>query len=490
LFALADVNHEGVFSAYLYKDGEKVEMVVDNYIPCLDGIPVFSHSKTNELWVMVLEKAWAKLLGSYEAMIHGRVHETMRDLLGAPAYEHKLADEGALEILKKGYEQKYLLSAGVDADSSEESAQFQTLGLDPKYSFAVLGIYEVKKDGNVINLVHLRNPWGQLTWTGDWSEKSACWTPALQKQVGWASSCEGCNFWMSFEDFSKYFTRLQLCKYVKGYHFSSWKGESSTEADYHLFKLAVPHHGPHTFAVTQEDKRSASKESWKDYDYSPCHMVVAKCHKKALDDGVEFIGEAMSNPGERDTYLEVPELAAGTYYVFVDMRWRGFAKSEVNGSTIQNTFHINCYGSSETAFRDDRAPKYPKETVLAKIQEAKMEKGLTEDLEKPIKNLTGKKITRWDCLKAPNGYKFIVVKNEDEENTYLEECKFTAFEGAKVVGENVTNRGRGYRFAVGPGHTGFLFVQTELGGFEVTGDYSSEAKVLEREEDANVAFVW
>jgi hypothetical protein len=119
-----------------------------------------------------------------------------------------------------------------------------------------------------------------------------------------------------------------------------------------------------------------------------------------------------------------------------------------------------------------------------------MEKGLIEDLEKPTENLTGKKITRWDCLKAPNGYKFIVVKNEDEENTYMEECKFTAFEGAKVVGENVTNRGRGYRFAVGPGHTGFLFVQTALDGFEVTGEYSSEAKVLEREEAAHVAFVW
>jgi hypothetical protein len=100
---------------------------------------------------------------------------------------------------------------------------------------------------------------------------------------------------------------------VKGYNFSSWKGESSTTIDYHMFKLAVPHNGPHTFAITQEDKRSTSKESWKDYDYSPCYMVVVKFKKNALSDGIELIGEALSNPGARDTYLEVPDLSEGTY---------------------------------------------------------------------------------------------------------------------------------------------------------------------------------
>jgi hypothetical protein len=44
--------------------------IVDNSFPCLQKsgavVPAFTHSsKTAEVWVLVLEKAWAKLHGSY-----------------------------------------------------------------------------------------------------------------------------------------------------------------------------------------------------------------------------------------------------------------------------------------------------------------------------------------------------------------------------------------------------------------------------------------
>ena len=149
-FVIDTVNQEGVFSTNLYQDGEQVEIVVDNYIPCLDGIPMFSHSKTHELWVMVLEKTWAKLLGSYEAIVTGRVHETMRDLLGAPSFEYIIAEQAdgaALEIMKTSHKKKYILAAGVNAADPQEAKKAETIGLNPSYSLAILGIHEVQKDG-------------------------------------------------------------------------------------------------------------------------------------------------------------------------------------------------------------------------------------------------------------------------------------------------------------------------------------------------------
>ena len=47
--------------------------------------PLFSKPKDNAIWVLLLEKAWAKTFGSYmqaEAMI---VENAMEDLLAAPA---------------------------------------------------------------------------------------------------------------------------------------------------------------------------------------------------------------------------------------------------------------------------------------------------------------------------------------------------------------------------------------------------------------------
>ena len=65
--------------------------MVDNYIPCRrdqNGMysPCFSTANGNELWVIILEKAFAKLHGDYVRIIGGLSHETFRDITGAPGY--------------------------------------------------------------------------------------------------------------------------------------------------------------------------------------------------------------------------------------------------------------------------------------------------------------------------------------------------------------------------------------------------------------------
>tara|TARA_B110000285_G_C14814185_1_gene463402 strand:- start:210 stop:359 length:150 start_codon:yes stop_codon:yes gene_type:complete len=48
-------------------------VLVDNYIPCDqdEGEPIFANSRNGDLWVLLLEKAWAKLHGSYMRIENG-----------------------------------------------------------------------------------------------------------------------------------------------------------------------------------------------------------------------------------------------------------------------------------------------------------------------------------------------------------------------------------------------------------------------------------
>ncbi len=65
-------NEEGVYRVRLCKSGEWQSVTVDDYFPChVDGGPIFSTTKEQSLWMLILEKAYAKLHGSYLALRGG-----------------------------------------------------------------------------------------------------------------------------------------------------------------------------------------------------------------------------------------------------------------------------------------------------------------------------------------------------------------------------------------------------------------------------------
>jgi len=57
---------------------------MDESIPWLSNEPAFSNSVNNELWVILLEKAWAKIYTSYKRIEAGYPEEPLHDLTGAP----------------------------------------------------------------------------------------------------------------------------------------------------------------------------------------------------------------------------------------------------------------------------------------------------------------------------------------------------------------------------------------------------------------------
>ena len=69
LFLVKKINTAGIYAVKLFMDGNWVEVIVDDFLPCdaKTGSLIFAESKTQEpsMWVSLLEKAWAKLHGSY-----------------------------------------------------------------------------------------------------------------------------------------------------------------------------------------------------------------------------------------------------------------------------------------------------------------------------------------------------------------------------------------------------------------------------------------
>uniref|UniRef100_A0A3Q3F9D8 Calpain-3 n=1 Tax=Labrus bergylta TaxID=56723 RepID=A0A3Q3F9D8_9LABR len=204
----------GVFHFQFWRYGDWVDVVIDDRIPTFNNQLVFTKSaERNEFWSALLEKAYAKLHGSYEALKGGNTTEAMEDFTGGVTefYEMKEAPKELYKIMKKALERGSLMGCSID---SLVPARFETrtvTGLVKGHAYSVTAVEE-HKDSKV-RLVRLRNPWGQVEWNGPWSDNSKEWgtLSKIEKEKLQHQSAEDGEFWMSFEDFKKNYTKIEIC---------------------------------------------------------------------------------------------------------------------------------------------------------------------------------------------------------------------------------------------------------------------------------------
>jgi calpain-15 len=78
---------------------------------------MFSHGSNEELWVLLLEKAYAKAYGCYEHIIGGVSYEAIKDLSGAPgqSFAHKKNDKDVIwDKLLYADKNQFIMSCGTE----------------------------------------------------------------------------------------------------------------------------------------------------------------------------------------------------------------------------------------------------------------------------------------------------------------------------------------------------------------------------------------
>lgn len=83
------------YKVKLFVNGKQETYSLDDYF-CIDNRTkkwAFTSSKEREIWVQLLEKAWAKACGTYAKTIGGHVEEALYALTGAPTEKIKLEDK-------------------------------------------------------------------------------------------------------------------------------------------------------------------------------------------------------------------------------------------------------------------------------------------------------------------------------------------------------------------------------------------------------------
>jgi calpain-15 len=84
-FLTKKANKSGIYLITLFVNGVLTPIILDDYLPCINGRLCFARSNGEELWVCLLEKAWAKLYGTYARIEGGDPGFALSHLTGNPA---------------------------------------------------------------------------------------------------------------------------------------------------------------------------------------------------------------------------------------------------------------------------------------------------------------------------------------------------------------------------------------------------------------------
>ncbi|CAJ1455644.1 unnamed protein product [Effrenium voratum] len=231
-------NEVGGYVIHHTKDGKWRYTVVDDYLIVRGVGPMFARNRKNpaELWVSVLEKAWAKVHGGYKVLQVGRTHNAMTDLTGYPSNIFMFDPEDRESVLLDGHVKTEFWSCGqlgeqlaawddkhfamnLQTEGADQSSfdqknsstfgleeEYKKIGLFPGHAYTLYGVQKV----NGTLLCQIRNPWGSgAEWTGDWSDRSKLWESVDEEKrialLGRKPDNTDGMFWMSLQDVSKHF---------------------------------------------------------------------------------------------------------------------------------------------------------------------------------------------------------------------------------------------------------------------------------------------
>ncbi|XP_049319467.1 calpain-1 catalytic subunit-like [Astyanax mexicanus] len=215
-------DYAGIFHFRFWRFGKWVDVVIDDKLPTINGRLIFAHSKTPstpqsprgpiEFWPALLEKAYAKVCGSYEDMKSGNVSEALLDFTGGVhmSVNPGTNPQGLWDLIYRAAKAHSLMGCGTPGKSDFNKKLDN--GLVEGHAYAVTGVTKVTSQNKQVELVRLFNPWGGTEWNGDWSDRSPLWnTVSAEEQNTYLKAAEDGEFWMSMEDFCRTYSALDIC---------------------------------------------------------------------------------------------------------------------------------------------------------------------------------------------------------------------------------------------------------------------------------------
>lgn len=328
LFDFDEVNPYGIHSVWLNLNGIWTQIVLDEYFPSyFNGVETdlaFSKTDQSELWVILLEKAYAKAYGSYWEIIGGDPVHALRDLTGAP-YD-RIEDfsdlNAAWKKLANANDKHYMITCFTR--STEVVEEKNDMGIVAGHAYTILDVRDIiDARGAPARVIQIRNPWGKFEWNGDFSDSSPLWTPQQRRDFSIQTSDDGI-FWMRLEDFVTYYEGIGIVKIVPGSISNALMVDQKLNK-MSVIRLDIDEETRLSISIDQIDSRLVDNP---EYSYSYIRVTIGRL---TGNKDIQFVDTLLSP--ERNIFIE-NTFPPGDYIILIEPYW---------SSNLINKFNVGTY---------------------------------------------------------------------------------------------------------------------------------------------------
>lgn len=147
IFKTREINELGCYRIKCYIHGEEVELIIDDYFPCigLNHEPQLAFSSVerqdNNIWPLLLEKAWAKVNKNYNNIIEGTAAQAFQFLTpsGIEMHYHSENYFQLYNYIKEADERKFIICCDIsEKPNSASTSIISSLGLLTNHAYSII----------------------------------------------------------------------------------------------------------------------------------------------------------------------------------------------------------------------------------------------------------------------------------------------------------------------------------------------------------------
>ena len=292
---------KGIYCFRFFKNFNWRYVIIDDRLPCHAVYNqnqtkklIFAHCRQdNEFWVPLIEKAYAKIHGSYFALVSGCIDDGLVDMTGLVSkkilkdnsfltnptkidelwsllinyssvkFDNELWTQSGKKVTAKYYTRnKSMMGCSVEPNGRnremEVSMQGHKVGIIAGHAYSILDAFEIpkarsSKPRKTSRLLRIRNPWGNYEWNGKWCDNSEEVIKnkerienVLNKKYADTNekidfSKDDGTFLMRYSDFRKIFNNIFFCQnfppnFIGVRFYDEWTKENSGGLPLHSTK--------------------------------------------------------------------------------------------------------------------------------------------------------------------------------------------------------------------------------------------------------------